>query len=133
MTRLRFAPALALAALFACARPTPVPDAFPPTLGPWHRTALRDLPPAQPPDAIPARTIEAIRAASYEGPGKLDARLYALPTPAAALDAVQRWSPRPDTVFFYKDRFFVVVQWRDADRRALQAFLGDLQKRFPSK
>ncbi len=133
MTRLRIAPALVLAALCACERPTPVPDAFPETVGSWHRTALRDLPPARPPDAIAARTIEAIRAAAYEGPGKLDARLYVLPTPGAALDAAQRWTSRADTVFFFKDRFFVVIQWRDSDRRALQAFLGSLQKRFPGR
>src|SRR5512135_1519957 len=109
MKRLRFASALALAALSACARPTPVPDVFPVTLGPWHRTALRDLPPALAPDAVAARPVEAIRAASYTGPGTLDARLYVLPTPAVALEAAQRWSPRADTVVFYKDRFFVVV------------------------
>jgi hypothetical protein len=106
-----------------------MPDAFPDTLGGWHRTGpVRDL--TQPPDAIPAQNIQAIRTASYDGPGKLDARAYTLATPAVALDVAQRWTPRPDTVFFYSDRFFVVVQWQSTEKKALQAFLSALEKRF---
>jgi hypothetical protein len=131
MTRFQIAAALAVAALAGCARPTPMPDAFPETLGGWHRTGpVRDL--TQPPDAIPAQNIQAIRAASYDGPGELEARVYALPTPAFALDVVQRWTPRPDTIFFYSNRFFVVVQWQTTDKKSLQAFLSALEKRFPA-
>ena len=43
---------------------------------------------------------------------------------------MQRWTPRADTVFFYRDRFFVVVQWQTADKKALQAFMSALEKRF---
>jgi hypothetical protein len=108
-----------------------MPDAFPETLGGWHRTGpVHEI--RERPDEIPARTVEATHAASYEGPGKLDVRIYALPTPAVALDVVQRWTPRPDTVFFYSDRFFVVVQWQSTEKKALQAFLSALEKRFPA-
>jgi len=110
-----------------------MPDAFPENLGAWHRAGpVREIPPDQPPDALPVKSVEAIRAAAYEGPGKLEARVYALPSSAVALDVVQRWSPRPDTVFFYQDRFFVVVQWQAAPRKELQSFLSSLEKRFPS-
>ena len=127
-----FVLAFALAALGGCARRAPVPDAFPETLGGWHRTAVRDLPAAQPPDPVPARPIEQIRAASYQGQGNIEARVYALPSPAVALDVVQRWVPRADTVFFYRDRFFVVVHWQGAPRPAVRDFLSALEKRFPA-
>lgn len=130
MKRLQIAAALAAAALVGCARPTPMPDVFPETLGGWHRVGpVREK--RERPDEIPVRTVEAPRAASYEGPGKLDARVYALATPAMALDVAQRWTPRPDMVFFYSDRFFVVVQWQTTEKKALQAFLSALEKRFP--
>ena len=109
-----------------------MPDPFPESLGGWRRTGpSRDLPPAQPPDTLPVARIEQIRTASYDGPGQLDARVYALPTPAVALDVVQRWTPRPDTVAFQADRFFVVVHWDTAKKRELQVFLAALEKRFP--
>jgi hypothetical protein len=143
MKRLQIAVVLLVAALVGCARPTPMPDVFPETLGGWHRVGpVREL--AQPPDAIPAQNIQAIRTASYDGPGKLDARVYALPTPAVALDVVQRWRPRPNTLFFYSDRFVVVVQCLTIDKppgmsmmpstlnSALQAFMSALEKRFPA-
>ena len=66
----------------------------------------------------------------YEGPGKLDARLYVLDSPAVALELAQRWRPSADTVFFYSGRFFAVVKWQDADRIALKAFVAEVQKRF---
>jgi hypothetical protein len=133
MMRLQTALVLALAALTGCMRRAPMPDAFPETLGAWHRTGpVRDLPAAQPPDILPVKNVEAIRAATYEGPGKVEARVYALPSSAVALDVVQRWTPRPDTVFFYQNRFFVVVQWQSAPKKELQAFLSSLEKRFPA-
>jgi hypothetical protein len=131
MTRFQIAAALAVAALAGCARPAPMPDAFPETLGGWHRVGpVREI--RERTDEIPVRTMEATRAASYEGPGKLDARVYALATPAVALDVAQRWTPRPDTVFFYSNRFFVVVQWQTTEKKSLQAFLSALEKRFPA-
>ena len=109
-----------------------MPD-FVETAGAWHRTSTVELASAAPPDAVPPTAIERIRTASYEGPGKLAARVYQLTSPAVALDVAQRWRPVPGTVFFYKDRFFVVVQWQTADRKALQEFVGALEKRFPGK
>ena len=130
MSRLRLTALLALLAAAACSRKTPVPDPFAASIAGWSRTALRDLPASHPPDPVPATVIESIRAASYEGPGKLEARLYALATPAAALELAQRWAPRADTVFFYRDRFFVVIQWQTANRKALQSFVGEFQNRM---
>jgi hypothetical protein len=120
-------------ALAACRHaPDPMPEIFTEAVGPWHRTSLSDLRPSASPDPVPPTVIERIHAASYEGPGKLDARLYQLTSPAAALDVVQRWTPSPDTVFFYNDRFFVLIQWQTADRKSLHEFVGALEKKFPA-
>src|ERR1035437_5054140 len=120
-----------LLALASCRRASaPMPDIFTETVGAWHRTFASDLPPSSAPGPVPPAGVERIRAASYEGPGKLDARLYQLTSSAVALDVVQRWKPAPDTVFFYKDRFFVLVQWQTADRKALHEFVATLEKKF---
>ena len=111
----------------------PMPDLFPAAIGPWHRVALADLQPAQAPDPVPAQSIERIRAASYEGPGKVEARVYQLTNSAVALDVMQRWNQTGGTVVFANDRFFVVVKWNAAERKALQEFVRDLEKRFPAK
>ena len=111
----------------------PMPDLFPESAGPWRRTSVRELNPAEAPDAVPRASIQQIRAATYEGPGKLDTRVYQMSTSAVALDLVQRWQPAPDTVFFYADRFFVVVSWQSAERNPLHEFVGMLEKRLNAK
>src|ERR1039457_7077369 len=120
--------------LASCRRaPAPMPDLFTEVAGAWHRTSVRELPPSLPPDPVPPAAIERIRAASYEGPGHLDARLYQLTSPAVALDVVQRWKPVSGTIFFYSGRFFVLIQWQTADRQSLQQFVATLEKNFPAK
>jgi hypothetical protein len=41
-----------------------------------------------------------------------------------------RWRPSADTVFFNSGNYFVVVKWQGGDRRAVQAFVAELQKRL---
>lgn len=115
----------------ACHRSQPFPDLFPSTMGGvWRRTALSNLSPSDAPDPVSRTTIDQLQTASYEGPGKLEARVYELSSPAVALDLAQRWRPSADTVFFYRDQFFVVIKWQDADRKALQSFVGELEARL---
>jgi hypothetical protein len=133
MRRPQFLLACALA-LAACRHgAAPMPDVFDEAIGAWHRTSVRELPPSAASGVLSPTSVERIRAASYEGPGKLDVRVYQLTSSAAALDVVQRWRPAPDTVFFYSDRFFVLIEWQTADRKALQEFVGALEKKFPVK
>ena len=108
-----------------------MPEVFDEAIGAWHRTSVGEPPPSAASGVLSPASVERIRAASYEGPGKLDVRVYQLTSPAAALDVVQRWRPAADTVFFYSDRFFVLIQWQTADRKALQEFVGALEKKFP--
>lgn len=110
-----------------------MPDVFTETVGAWHRTSASELAPSLAPGPVPPAAIVRIRAASYEGPGKLDARLYQLTSSAVALDLVQRWRPAPDTVFFHNGRFFVLIQWQTADRKALHQFVATLETKFPAR
>ena len=98
--------------------------------GVWRRTGLRELSPSDAPDPVSRTVIDRLQVADYEGPGKLEARVYELDSAAIALDLVQRWRPSADTVFFYRDKYFVVIKWQDADRKALTAFVTELEKRL---
>jgi hypothetical protein len=125
---------LALAALAACGSKTAtMPDLFPESVGSWHRTAAPELTAAAAPDGIDAALVEKVRAATYEGPGKLEARAYQLTSSAVALDLVQRWHATADTVYFYQDRFLVVLKWQTADRKALQEFVAALDAKLKAK
>jgi len=107
-----------------------MPDAFPESAGTWRRTSLREASAGEAPDPVPRLSIDRIQIATYEGPGKLEARLYRLSSSAVGLDVVQRWRPSADTVFFDKGRYFVVVKWQEAERPALQAFVRQLESRL---
>ena len=126
--------ALTFAALSAGAgchtQPALAPGLLPETSGPWRRTAQTDPPASDAPDAVPRPSVAGFRRASYEGPGSVEARVYLLASNAVALDVVQRWRSTPQTVFFNAGRFFAVVEWRDADRAALHAFVQDLERRL---
>jgi hypothetical protein len=106
-------------------------DLFPETVaGSWHRGEMHDLPVSESPDPVPRNEVERLREAAYAGPGKLQARVYQLSSPAVGTLLAQRWRPSADTVFFEVGRYFVVVKWQAADRKALQEFLHDLESRL---
>ncbi|HJT86362.1 MAG TPA: hypothetical protein VJ732_00870 [Bryobacteraceae bacterium] len=120
-----------LAPLAACRPSAPFPDLFPPAVaGGWRRTDLNTVAPSDAPDPVPRTAIERLQIAGYQGPGKLEARAYELDSSAVALDLAQRWRPSADTVFFYRDQYFVVIKWEEADRKALEAFVRELQSRL---
>jgi hypothetical protein len=89
--------------------------------GVWQRKSLRDIPPPKP--AI-LRAFEA----DYEGAGKLTVDLYEAQVSGTAFEMTQHWRAVPNTVFFDKGRYFVVVKWVQADRKALTAFVRGMQK-----
>ena len=128
----RWIPAAAVAWCAACAGTAALPpDVFPATAAAvWHRTALGDMAASEAPDPVPRNEIQRLVAASYQGPGKIDARVYALRSPAVGLELAQRWRPSADTVFFSAGRYFVVVKWQAAERAALQSFVRELEKRL---
>ena len=121
-------------ALGACRRIAPLPaDFFPETVANvWRRAAVRNPPVSEAPDPVPRTSVERLQVAAYEGPGKLEARVYELSSPGVGLDLAQRWRPSADTVFFNRGRYFVVVKWQAEDRKALQEFVRELEKRLPA-
>ena len=110
-----------------------MPDVFAPAVGDWKRVEVRDLPIDKAPDDIPATKFDRILEAVYEGPGKLTARAYGLLSSGVALDVAQRWRAGADTVFFFSDRFFVVVHYAGADRKAVQGFVAQMEKGLAKK
>ena len=89
--------------------------------GVWQRKSLHDIPPPKP--SI-LRAIEA----DYEGAGKVTIDLYEAKVSGTAFEMTQHWRAAPDTVFFDKGRYFVVVKWVQADRKALTGFVRGMQK-----
>jgi len=106
--------------LSACSQPArSAASLLPASLGGvWQRKSLRDIPPPRP--GI-TRAFEA----GYEGAGKVTVDLYETKN---AFEMVQHWREAPNTVFFYKGRYFVLVKWEQADRQALTALVRGLQK-----
>ena len=117
-------------ALAACGKRAEFPPGlFPETMiGGWRRTATDDA--MDPRDPVPRNSVEQARTATYEGPGKVEARVYQLSSAAVGLDLAQRWRPSADTVFFNQGVYFVVVKWQSAERAALQEFVRELEAKL---
>jgi hypothetical protein len=120
------------AALTACGGKSSLPPGlFPQTVnGVWNRTDLRDLAVDESPDPVPRNAVERIQTASYKGPGELDARVYLLDSAEVGAALGTRWRPSADTVFFNHGVYFVVIKWQSPDRKALQEFVAELQKKL---
>jgi hypothetical protein len=95
--------------------------------GGWRRTSLVETPVSDAPDPVPRSAVTRLETAEYEGPGKLEVRLYELTSPEDGVTLAQRWRPSADTVFFNGGRFFVVIKWEQAEREALRSFVRELQ------
>lgn len=121
-----------IAVLVSCRPPAPLPgELFPKEAdGGWTRTSFQQPPVSDAPDPVPRTSVERFALATYKGPGKLEARVYQLSSPAVGVELAQRWRPSADTVFFYRGRFFVVVKWESADRKALEKFVRELERRL---
>jgi hypothetical protein len=116
----------------ACRQPPALPsNLFPATVNNvWTRTELREMALADAPDPVPRTAVDRLQTASYKGPGEVSARVYVLTSPSIGAELVQRWRPSADTIFFNHDRYFVVVKWQAADRKALQDFVRELETRL---
>lgn len=121
---------LASALLSACSRDSRTAQpVFPETVADvWRLKEKRELSVSSAPETVPRASVRGVREGVYAGPGTVSATVVELASSAAALDAVQRWKPAADTVVFYKDNYFVVVRWRNADRKALTAFVRAMEK-----
>lgn len=126
-TWLLLAPCLA-----ACRRQPPTADALlPALLSPataWQRQQLREPPLESLPPELPRTGVRRIVEAIYAGPATIQVDLFELNSSAAALDLAQKWRPNPNTVFFYKGTYFVLVKWQSFDRQHLTAFVRALEQ-----
>lgn len=118
--------------LAGCHNTVAIPrDVFPANAaGGWRRLVAREVPISEAPDPVPRNEIERLEVGFYEGPGKIEARVYALSSATVGLELSQRWRPSADTVFFNRGRFFVVVKWQAAQRQALESFIRELEGRL---
>jgi hypothetical protein len=113
---------LALVATACSQSPRGAESLLPPSVGGvWQRTSLRGITPQRP------GIVRAFEAA-YEGAGQLTVDLCETKVSGTAFEMTQHWRSSPDTVFFDKGRYFVLVKWERADRNALTAFVRALQK-----
>jgi hypothetical protein len=120
--------------LAACGgRRGPTVEPFPETVAGWQRKERREVPVSEAPDPLPRTSVRRVEIATYEGPGKLEARAYELTSKGVGLDLAQRWRPSADTIFFWSGEYFVVVKWQEADRKALQAFTREIEQRLNGK
>jgi hypothetical protein len=108
------------------------PDLFPQSVeGGWNLVETRDLGASEAPDPVPRNSVERIRAATYKaGDAEIQVRVYLLSSADVGAALATRWRPSADTVFFDHGPYFVVVKWQAADRKALQGFVADLQRRL---
>ena len=79
---------------------------------------------------VPRAAVRRICEADYDGPGRLTARVYDLTSEPLGLDLAQRWPPQANTLFFYQRHYFAVLNWREADRQALQRFVRELDRKL---
>jgi hypothetical protein len=99
--------------------------------GGWSLAQARDVAASETPDPVPRNSVEQIRAATYKnGDAEIQARVYLLSSAEVGAALGGRWRPSADTVFFNSGNYFVVVKWQGGDRRAVQAFVAELQKRL---
>jgi hypothetical protein len=132
MTRLTWL--VLAAALAACSRPAVRGPLLPETAGDWRRGEVRELPVSAAPEIMPRASVKRILAANYEGPGKAEATVYEMSSSAIGLDMAQRWRSAADSVFFYRDQYFVVVKWEGAGRTSVGALVRALEKNLaPAK
>lgn len=124
---------LLLAPCFAaCRRQPPTADALlPALLAPattWQRQQLREPPLESLPPEMPRASVRRIVEAIYSGPATVQVDLFDLVSSAAALDLAQKWRSAPNSVFFYKGNYFVLVKWQSFDRQQLTAFVRALER-----
>ena len=123
----------AAVALTGCGQKAQLPnDLFPQNApGGWVLAETRDIGPSDAPDPVPRNSIDRVRTATYKsGDAELDARVYLLSSAEVGAALATRWRPSADTVFFNHGPYFVVIKWQAADRKAVQAFVADLQRRL---
>ncbi len=121
----------AVLSLVACGAPREMPVLFPSVVAEfWKLKESAALPPSSAPENVRRLGLKRAERATYDGAGTITADVYELTSSAAGLELVQTWRPAADTVFFYKETYFVLVKWERAEKPAVTAFVRALEKRL---
>jgi len=119
--------------LAGCSRAPVSPDTvLPPAFAGWRRLELSAEPLSSAPPEVRALGLQYVHRASYQGPGSVQITLYSMASSTAAFELAQKWRPAPHAVAFYQDNRFIVLDWRDASRSAVQAFIKALRNQLKS-
>ena len=121
-------PALCALLAAACGGSRSPGFVFPPSMGDWTLSQVKDIAPAAAPEQIGRLGLKRGHAAVYESAGQITAEIYELTSDAGALEVEQTWKPSADTVAFHRKSYFAVVRWTGADRGAVTAFVRELEK-----
>ena len=98
----------------------------------WQLKSLNKTEPSSAPPTVQQLGFRESWRAEYRGPGTVHVDLYRLKAEAAGLEMMQRWRAEANSVAFFNRHYFVVVRWESADRAALTALVGALEKSLPA-
>ncbi|MDQ6664771.1 MAG: hypothetical protein M3Z23_10295, partial [Acidobacteriota bacterium] len=103
---------ISLLFLDSCAKPAAEAPPLPDTIsGGWHRASLQEAPLDSAPDMVRRAGLRKWWKARYDGPATVHLQIYELGSGPAGVDLVQKWRPAANTITFYTDRYFTVVDW----------------------
>lgn len=119
---------ISLLFLVSCTKTVEAPALPEAISGGWHLAFLQEEPPDSAPYPVPRAGLRKWWKAQYDGPATVRLQIYELRAATAGLDLVQKWRPAANTVTFYTDRYFTVVDWDRADRDSLRSLVGRLEK-----
>lgn len=129
----KFGGLLSLLVLMCCSSSTGKPPKLPESAAfGWQLKSLNRTEPASAPPTVRQLGFRESWRAEYVGPGTVHVDLYRLKSEAAGLEMMQRWRAEANSVTFFDRRYFVVVRWDKADRAALTALVGTLEKSLPA-
>lgn len=100
--------------------------------GGWRRGPVTEQAAGEAPKLARELGMDRVFAASYSGPGEIDATLFRMRTPEVAFELAQKWPPSPDSVSIYEKCDFVTVRWRAAEREVARNFVRALARRLKS-
>jgi len=65
---------------------------------------------------------------TYQGGGEVTVTVYEMGSQASAFELLQKWRADGSSMYFHRDRYFVVVESTALDNTALRAFTKRLER-----
>lgn len=96
--------------------------------GGFRRGGLADAPLDSAPEPLRRLGVRRVQRALYEGPARIEATFYEMPTGASAFEALQKWKPAEGSMALHEGEWFVVAEAEEGGPAQLSAFLNGLRK-----